>query len=124
MYYYSYHEILQFLTFLLLTHSLSVTQKVRKGGFRSALRAFLIFGSALDPKSRHFPPIDEVYRHMLENHLMLPYFIRRQYLFVDFHWSQYLLYYVAVDDPFIYFSPFSHFLLTVMIYHLKSPHFF
>ena len=44
---------------------------------------------------------------MLENQLTLPSYIRRQYLFVDFHWSQYSLYYVTVGDPFSQFQFFQ-----------------
>ena len=54
-----------------------------------------------------FPPIDKEYKHMLKNHLKLPYYIRCQYLFVDFHWSQYSLYYVTVGDPFSQFQFFQ-----------------
>ena len=92
-------------------HQTSATKKFRKEGIRSALRTFLIFGSAFGPhwtqKVGIFPPIDEVYRHMLENHLILPHNNRRQYLIVDFHWSQYSLYYVMVGDSFSQFLFFQ-----------------
>ena len=70
-------------------------------------RLFWYLGPHWTQKGVIFPPNDEVYRHMIENHLMLPYYIRRQYLFVDFCWSQYSLYYVTVGDPFSQFQFFQ-----------------
>ena len=51
--------------------SVSAPKKVRKGGFRSAMRTFLIFGSAFGPhltqKVGIFSPIDDVRRFIQVN---------------------------------------------------------
>ena len=59
---------------------------------------------------------------MLENQLTLPSYIRRQYLFVDFHWSQYSLYYVTAGDPISILSVTFNLQLLFIVYNVCILH--